>query len=81
MIEFSEDLTKLYTGLDAVVQRATFRFSVRTGEVPYYSKAFDYNEFTYDNPHLAVRRVLRDFDCSIQIEGDRVLVADVSIEV
>jgi len=82
VIEFSENLSKRFTGVPAVARRVTYRLSVRYGEIPYFPGGLDVNEFVYDNDlTTSVRNVLSDFHAEVNVSGDRVSVGDVIVEI
>jgi len=82
MIEFSENLTKRYEGVPAMAQRAFYRLTVRKGEIPYFNGGLDIQEFTYGGDLAgAVNKVLSDFQVSVAVSGNRVLVGDIMIDV
>lgn len=82
MVEFSEDLSSRYTGVQAVAQRVKYRLSVREGEIPYFFGGLAIKEFTYNNELAsAVRRVLSDFHSEVNVSGDRVSVGDVIVAI
>lgn len=83
MIEFSEDLSKQYSGMEAVRQRVTTRLSHTTVDIPYYDKGVDLFEFTYGSKDVAIRMGLRDFGPVVKVneENARVQVYNVEIDV
>ena len=82
-IEFSDDLSQVYTGKEAVVQRVTTRLKHTTSDIPYYDRGVDIFEFTYGSKDVALRLGLRDFGPSVSFddENSRVQVYNISIDV
>ena len=82
MVEFTENLSKRFVGVPAVAQRATYRLSVRKGEIPYFPGGLDVQEFTYNNNlNSHIKRLLSDFDVNVSVSGDRVLLGDIQIQI
>lgn len=82
MIEFSEDLSQIYGGKEAIKQRITTRLKHTTSDIPYYDRGVDLFEFTYGSQDVALRLALRDFGPTISIdqENSRVQVYNVLID-
>ena len=82
MIEFSDDLSQIYSGKQAVQQRVTTRLKHTTSDIPYYDRGVDLFEFTYGSKDVALRLGLRDFGAAVMFddENSRVQVYDVIID-
>ena len=82
MIEFSDDLSEIYTGKQAVKQRVTTRLKHTTKDIPYYDRGVDLFEFTYGSKEVALRLGLRDFGAVVKYdnENSRVQVYDIQID-
>jgi hypothetical protein len=82
MIEFSDDLSTLYDGKEAIEQRVTTRLKHTTSDIPYYDRGVDIFEFTYGSKDVALRLGLRDFGASVSFddENSRVQVYNVMID-
>lgn len=82
-IEFSDDLSKIYTGKEAITQRVTTRLKHTTNDIPYYERGVNLFEFTYGSKDAALRLGLRDFGPTVTLdnENSRVQVYNVSIDV
>jgi len=82
MVEFSENLSKRYEGGSATVQRAYYRLAVRVGEIPYFGRGLDLQDFPIgEDISGAVLSVLSDLNADIDVSGDRVCVAGVMLDV
>ena len=83
MIEFSEDLSKIYSGKQAVKQRVETRLKHSLSDIPYYDRGIDIVEFTYGSKATAIRQGLRDFSANITVNSlnSRVQIYDVIIDV
>ena len=82
MIEFSDDLSEIYTGKQAVKQRVLTRLKHTTKDIPYYDRGVDLFEFTYGSKEVALRLGLRDFGAVVKYdnENSRVQVYDIQID-
>lgn len=82
MIEFSDDLSTMYDGKEAIKQRVTTRLKHTTSDIPYYDRGVDIFEFTYGSKDVALRLGLRDFGASVSFddENSRVQVYNVMID-
>ena len=83
MIEFSKDLSKQYTGKEAIKERAEARLRHNISDIPYYDRGLDINEFTYGSKVFAIQQALRDFSPNITVNSinNRVQIYDVIIDV
>jgi hypothetical protein len=83
MIEFSEDLSKRFTGVEAMGTRAYYRLAVGQGEIPYFNGGLDKGLFKYDSQDLAgrIRALLSDFQVEVNVEHGRVTVGDIRIAI
>jgi hypothetical protein len=83
MIEFSEDLSKQVTGLEAIRQRAIFRLTPESGEIPYFNGGLDRHSFKHGSQDLVnnIRELLADFQVSVSVEDGRVTVGTVQIAI
>jgi hypothetical protein len=83
MIEFSEDLSKRITGVEAVGTRAYYRLAVGSGEIPYFNGGLDKSLFKYNSQDLvgSIRALLSDFQVEVNVEHGRVTVGDVRIAI
>ena len=82
MIEFSDDLSTIYEGKEAVKQRVLTRLKHTTRDIPYYDRGIDIFEFTYGSKDVALRLGLRDFGATVKLDdqNSRVQVYDVIID-
>jgi hypothetical protein len=83
MIEFSEDLSKRFSGVEAMGRRAYHRLAVGRGEIPYFNGGLDKELFKYDSQDLVgrIRALLSDFQVEVNVEHGRVTVGDVRIAI
>jgi hypothetical protein len=82
IIEFDETFTERYVGTVAVARRVSYRLQPRKGEIPYFNGGIDINEFSYSSNFLGdIRYLLRDFQVSVNLIGDRVIVGDVAVTI
>jgi hypothetical protein len=83
MIEFSEDLSKRFTGLEAMERRAYHRLAVGQGEIPYFKGGLDKELFKFDSQDLVgrIRALLSDFQVEVKVEHGRVTAGDVRIAI
>jgi hypothetical protein len=83
MVEFSEDLSKRYTGKEALTKRIECRLKHSLSDIPYYDRGVDITEFTYGSQAAALRQSLRDFmpDIVIDTANSRVQLYNVTIDV
>lgn len=83
MTEFSEDLSKKYTGKEALKRRVECRIKHTLSDIPYYDRGVDISEFTYGSKSLSLQQALRDFSPMVTIDNvnSRVQVYDVVINV
>lgn len=83
MIEFSDDLSQMYDGKEAIKQRISTRIKHTTNDIPYYDRGVDIFEFTYGSKEIALRLGLRDFGAQVSYNDDnsRVQVYDVVVDV
>lgn len=83
MTEFSEDLSKKYTGKEALQRRVECRIKHTLSDIPYYDRGVDISEFTYGSKSLSLQQALRDFSPMVTIDNvnSRVQVYDVVIDV
>ena len=83
MIEFSEDLSKLYSGKEALKLRIETRLKHTLHDIPYYDRGIDINEFTYGSKAVSLRQSLRDFspDVSVDPVNGRVQLYNINIDV
>lgn len=80
MIEFSEDFSERLVGVPAIAQRAYYRLMVGKGEIPYFNGGLDVEVFSAPRDlQGAISAVLSDFDASVSVSGDRVLIGDIDI--
>lgn len=82
IIEYSDDLSTILEGKEAVEQRVLTRLKHTTRDIPYYERGVDIFEFTYGSKDVALRLGLRDFGASVQYDekNSRVQVYDVVID-
>jgi hypothetical protein len=83
MVEFSEDLSKRFTGLQAMERRAFFRLAPERGEIPYFNGGLDKELFKYGSQDLVnnVRVLLSDFQVAVRVESGRVTVGNIEIAI
>lgn len=83
MVEFSEDLSEIYTGVAAIKQRVTTRVLHTTSDIPYYERGVDLFEFTYGSKDAAIRLGLRDFGAVVKYDdqNSRVQIYDIEIDI
>lgn len=83
MIEFEEDLSKVYTGKEAVRKRAETRLKHNIPDIPHYDRGLDIAEFTYGSKVFAIQQALRDFSPDVRVDtlNNRVQVYDIIIDV
>jgi hypothetical protein len=82
MIEFSEDFSTEYSGTPAVEKRVYYRIAPLKGEVPYTDNGLDISLFSYASGLSAsIKKVLADFNTSVTVSGDRVIVGTVEVEI
>jgi hypothetical protein len=83
MVEFSEDLSKRYSGVEAKERRAYFRLAVGRGEIPYFNGGLDRDLFKYDSQDLVgrIRALLSDFQVEVSVEHGRVTVGDIRLDI
>jgi hypothetical protein len=81
MVEFSEDLSKRFTGVEARERRAYHRLAVGQGEIPYFNGGLDKELFKYDSQDLVghIRALLSDFQVEVSVTHGRVTVGDVRV--
>ena len=70
MIEFSDDLSEMYQGKQAIQQRVTTRLKHTTSDIPYYDRGVDMFEFTYGSKDVALRLGLRDFGAAVIFDDE-----------
>lgn len=82
IIEYSDDLSKILEGKEAVEQRVKTRLKHTTRDIPYYDRGVDIFEFTYGSKDVALRLGLRDFGATVQYDdqNSRVQVYDIVID-
>lgn len=82
MIEFSDDLSEMYQGKQAIQQRVTTRLKHTTSDIPYYDRGVDMFEFTYGSKDVALRLGLRDFGAAVMFddENSRVQLYNIIID-
>ena len=81
MIEFSNDLSEQYTGMEAVKQRVTTRILHTTSDIPYYDRGVDLFEFTYGSKDVALRLGLRDFGAVVNYDDQNSRLQVYNIEI
>jgi hypothetical protein len=83
MVEFSEDLSKRFTGVEAMERRAFFRLAPARGEIPYFNGGLDRDLFKYGSQDLVnnIRVLLSDFQVSVQVEHGRVTVGNIELDI
>jgi hypothetical protein len=83
MIEFSEDLSKIYTGKEALQTRIETLLKHTLSDIPYYDRGIDITEFTYGSKAVSLRQSLRDFspDITVNPVNGRVQIYDVDIDI
>jgi hypothetical protein len=83
MVEFSEDLSKRYSGVEARERRAYFRLAVGSGEIPYFNGGLEKELFKFDSGDLVnrIRALLSDFQVEVKVEHGRVTVGDVVLSI
>jgi hypothetical protein len=83
MIEFSEDLNRRYTGLEAMERRAFFRLAPERGEIPYFNGGLDRELYKNDSQDLvnSIRRLLSDFQVSVRVESGRVVMGEIRLDI
>jgi hypothetical protein len=83
MIEFSEDLSKRYTGLEAMAKRAFFRLAPERGEIPYFNGGLEKELFKSEPQDLIgnIRMLLSDFQVSVRVESGRVVVGEIQLDI
>jgi hypothetical protein len=81
MVEFSEDLSTKYSGVEARERRAYFRLAVGRGEIPYFVGGLDRELFKFDSSDLVsnIRALLSDFQVEVTVEHGRVTVGDIRL--
>jgi hypothetical protein len=83
MVEFSEDLSARYSGVEARERRAYFRLAVGQGEIPYFTGGLDRELFKFDSSDLVnnIRALLSDFQVEVNVEHGRVVVGDIRLAI
>jgi hypothetical protein len=85
MIEFSEDLSKRFGGVEAQERRAFFRLAPGRGEIPYFNGGLDKELFKFDTDDLvgSIRALLSDFQVEVNVDpmSGRVVVGNVVITI
>lgn len=83
MTEFSKDLSKQFTGKEAIKERAEARLRHNISDIPYYDRGLDINEFTYGSKVFAIQQALRDFSPNVTIDtvNNRVQIYDIDIDI
>ena len=80
MLQFNESLSKVYTGRQGTEKEIYNRLAVRYGEIPYFNGGIEVQEFGFsDNLLLSVRRVLKDFEATVNIVQGRVTVGEIVV--
>ena len=83
MVEFSEDLSNVYTGKEALIKKLECRLRHSLSDIPYYDRGIDINEFTYGSKAMSLRQSLRDFSPDIVVDSvnSRVQLYDITIDI
>lgn len=83
MIEFSEDLSTVYSGKEAIRQRVETRLKHTTDDIPYYTRGVDVAEFQYGSQIAAIRLAFRDFgpDITYDAQNSRIQAYNIEINV
>lgn len=81
MIEFSEDLSKRYSGAEALQRRIEARTKFEKGIVPFTNYGVDYNLFNIDSTAFqsSLSSMLADLNVKYELSGDRLITADIEI--
>lgn len=81
MTEFSEDLSKKYTGATALAKRIEYRAFTEKYVIPYSLYGVDYGLFSVSSSKFrdSLEEVMKDLNVPIQISGNRITIASMVI--
>lgn len=82
MVEFSEDMSLMYTGRDALAQRIRNRLLITKDSVPYISGGSPITPFESEDPAKQARDILSDLVSDVEVLQDGTIwIASIDLKI